>query len=283
MDERVSEYRDSHASSSHEPSSELQQRTKITRAPYRRRIGEVVLRAKIFGGMIAADHKVLSEGYESRNNHRYAVVAPALATQWIRTYPCRTKTSQETERSSQKFFEPTKKTKVVYTDNSWELGKACEDLSYNHCTSTPHRSETNGIAERAVRRIKERTSAVLLQSGPDENWWEDSIGCYCHLRNIQDRLSDGKTTFESRFREPFKGPIIPFGSLVEYHPVSTKDQSRIHQFGKQVLPGIFFGYVLYAGRIWEGDILVVDLEELEEMDASEIHAKRLNAKEVIMP
>ena len=25
------------------------------------------------------------------------------------------------------------------------------DLSWNHCTSTPHRSETNGIAERAVR------------------------------------------------------------------------------------------------------------------------------------
>ena len=78
VDERVSEYRDSHASSSHEPSLELQQRTKITRAPYRRRIGEVVLRAQIFDGLIAADHKVLSEGYESRNNHRYAVVAPAF-------------------------------------------------------------------------------------------------------------------------------------------------------------------------------------------------------------
>ena len=30
-------------------------------------------------------------------------------------------------------------------------------------------------------------------------------------------------------------------------------------------------------------MLVVDLEELEEMDASEIDAKRLNAKEVILP
>ena len=44
----------------------------------------------------------------------------------------------------------------------------------------------------------------------------------------------------------FGGPIIPLGSLVEYHPLTAKDQSRIHQFGKKVLPGLFLGYVLYA-------------------------------------
>ena len=54
------------------------------------------------------------------------------------------------------------KPKVSYTDKSFEFGKACEDLAWNHCTSTPHRSETNGIAQRAVRRVKEGTSAVLL-------------------------------------------------------------------------------------------------------------------------
>ena len=30
----------------------------------------------------------------------------------------------------------------------------------------------------------------------------------------------------------FKGPLIPFGALVEYYPTTAKDQSRIHQFGK---------------------------------------------------
>ena len=43
-----------------------------------------------------------------------------------------------------------------------------------------------------------------------------------------------------------KGPIIPFGSLVAYYPISAKDQSRIHQFGKKVLSGLFLGYALYA-------------------------------------
>ena len=204
-----------------------------------------------------------------------------LATQWIQAYPCKTKTSQETQRSLQKFLEPNRKPKVIYTDISLEFGKACEDLSWNHCTSTPHRSETNGITERAVRRVKEGTSAVLLQSGLNENWWADSMECYTYLRNVTDLLSDGKTPFERRFGQPFKGPIIPFGSLVEYHPKTAKDQSRIHQFGKKVIAGLFLGYALYAGEIWKGDVLVAVFEELETMDASEFYSKRLNAKEVI--
>ena len=85
------------------------------------------------------------------------------------------------------------------------------------------------------------------------------------------------------FGEPFKGPIIPSGTIAEYHPISAKDLSRLHQFGTKVLPGLFLGYVLYSGRIWNGDILVADIEELEQMDAAEIYAKRRNAKEVLTP
>ena len=223
-------------------------RTKITRAPCRRRNGEAVLRASNFGDLITADHKVLSDNCESRNNHRYAVVVQDLATQWIQAYPCKNKTSQETQRSLQKFLEPEWKPKVIYTDNSLEFGKVCEDLSWNHCTSTPHRSETHGIAERAVRRVMEGTSAVLLQSGLNESWFADSLECYTYLRNVTDLLSDGKTPYERRFGQPFNGPIIPFGSLVEYYPITAKDQSRIHQFGKKVLLGLFLGYALYAGE-----------------------------------
>ena len=247
MDDGVHEHRDSHASSSHGVSSEptckrreelgkhsvyihfpkdrnceICLRTKISIAPCRRRNGGAVPRAENFGDLITADHKVLSENCESRNNHRYAIVVQDLATQWIQSYPCKTETSQETQRSLQKLLEPNRKPKVIYTDNSTEFGKSCADISWNHCTSTPHRSETNGIAERAVRRVKEGTSAVLLQSGLNEKWWADSMECFSYLRNIQDLLSDGKTSYERRLGEPFKGPIIPFGSLVEYYPVSQE-------------------------------------------------------------
>ena len=90
---------------------------------------------------------------------------------------------------------------------------------------------------------------------------------------------------------PMKGDIFylplsqmePFGAMVEYHLFSAKDQSRLHQFGAKVLPGIFLGYALYAGWIWKLDIVVADIEALDEMDGSESRAKRLNAKEVVTP
>ena len=217
VDDEIPVHGDSHASSSHEASlepttkrredlvkhsvythfpkdrnCEICKRTKITRAPCRRRNSGAVPRAENFGDLITADRKVLSDNCESRNNHRYAVVVQDLATQWIQAYPCKTKTSQETQRSLQKFLEPERNPKVIYTDNSLEFGKACEDLSWNHCTSTPHRSETNGIVERAVRRVKEGTSAVLLQPGLNQSWWADSMEWHTHLRNVTDPVSDGK-------------------------------------------------------------------------------------------
>ena len=131
--------------------------------------------------------------------------------------------------------------------------------------------------------MKEGTSAVLLQSGLGNEWWADSTECYCYLRYIQDLLSDGKTPYERRVGIPFNVPVTPFGAIVEYHPISAKDQSRLHQFGAKVLPSIFLGYAFNAGGIWKGDIMVADIEELEERDASDLQARRLNAKEVLTP
>ena len=71
-------------------------RPKISRTSCRRRTGTVVPRAEHVGDLKTADHKVFSEGCEPRHHHRYAVVVQGLATQWIQSYPCKTKTSQET-------------------------------------------------------------------------------------------------------------------------------------------------------------------------------------------
>ena len=98
-------------------------KTKITRAPCRKRTSAAIPRAESFFDLITADHKVLSEGCESRNNHRYAVVVQDLATQWIQSYPCKTKTSQETQKSLQKFLEPTRNQRSYTLTIPWNLAK----------------------------------------------------------------------------------------------------------------------------------------------------------------
>ena len=149
VDGEIPVHGDSHASSSHEASletttkrredlgkhsvetqfpkdrnREICKRIKISRAPCRRRTNGAVLRAENFCDLISADHKVLSDNCEARNNHRYAVVVQDLATQWIQAYPCKTKTSQEAQRSLQKFFwSPTGILKSFTLTIPWNLAK----------------------------------------------------------------------------------------------------------------------------------------------------------------
>ena len=106
VDDRVPEHRDSHASSSHELSLEQKPARSADSGKHsvethfsKDRNCEICQEdqnhkgsvqkthwwsrtsCRNFGDLITADHKFLSEGCESRNNHRYAVVMQDLATQ----------------------------------------------------------------------------------------------------------------------------------------------------------------------------------------------------------
>ena len=104
--------------------------------------------------------------------------------------------------------------------------------------------------------------------------------CYCDLKTY---CLMGRHLTNSGSANHFIGPIIPFGWMVQYHAISTKRLSRLHQFGEKFLPGIFLGYVLCAGGIWKGDILVADIEELERWTHQNSMLGDPNAKEVITP
>ena len=75
--------------------------------------------------------------------------------------------------------------------------------------------------------------------------------------------------------------MIPFGSMVEYHPISAKYSQDSINLVRKCYPRFLLGLALYARGIWKGETLVADIEELENLDASETHARRLNATEVL--
>ena len=184
-------------------------------------------RATQFGYVITADHKVLNGENESQLHHRCAV--------WV----IRAKSGQHQIREvcSESFLQKAS-LGVVDTDTSSEFTKPCDDLVWNHDKSTPRRSETTGIAGRAARRVKEGTSTLLVQSGFDEQWWEEAMEWSCYVRNIQDLWEDGKLlTKEDTIHSVC--PTMPFGAGILFYPISMKDRDRLQQFSSQVLQGTF--------------------------------------------
>ena len=105
--------------------------------------------------------------------------------------------SGDNEKPS-KILTPRINPRSIKTDNSLEFMRACKELNWNHERSSPRRSETKEIAERAVRRVKEGTSPVLVQSGLQESWLAEAMECYCYLRNLQDLPAEGQTPYERR-------------------------------------------------------------------------------------
>ena len=109
--------------------------------------------------------------------------------------------------------------------------------------------------------------------------------CYCFLRSFQDLFSDGRKPHERPFGIPFNGPVIPSGAIVEHHLYfCERPIENTSIWSKSLARNISrLCIVRGRGRIWKEDILIADIQELEEMDASEFHARRLNAQEVLTP
>ena len=66
--------------------------------------------------------------------------------------------------------------------------------------------------------------------------------------------------------------------MVEYFPNSAKDQSRLQQFDAKVYQEYSSDMHWLRGESGMETLLLADLEEMENLDASEIHPRKLSAK-----
>ena len=209
-----------------DPNCDICLKTKITRASCRRRAGTAVPRVEKLVNLITADHKILSEGSESRNNHRYAVVVQDLATQWLQSIPCKRKNFPGDPEEPNEVPGASKGTQSHLHWQSFGIWQVLRGIILESLYVNATQIGNKWDCRKSLAQNQGRDSAVLLQSGLDEKTWADSMECYCCLRNIQDLLSDGKSPYERRFGKPCKGPVIPFGAMVD-RQVWTKNRGRI--------------------------------------------------------
>ena len=116
------------------PNCEVCNRTKVTRAPCRSNSDDRADRLQIaerLGDLITAAHKVHKEEQEPRIHHPYAVAVHDLATQWIQSFPCQTKSALETQKSLRQFLHPEGNPRSLNTDNSVQLATELQSELYD--------------------------------------------------------------------------------------------------------------------------------------------------------
>ena len=114
---------------------------------------------------------------------------------------------------------------IAQIGNKWDCWKSSTQSERRHLRSI--------IAIRSGWKLVDRFNEILYLSAK-------------HSRSSVRWGEKKKTPYERRLGESFKGSMISFWAMIEYYPMTAKDQSRIHHFGKKVLPGLFLGYALYA-------------------------------------
>ena len=69
----------------------------------------------------------------------------------------------------------------------------CEDHEIIHKNTPPYSLESNGVAERKNKTLKEMMNAMLVSSGAPLNLGEEAILSTCHIQNRIPYKKTGKT------------------------------------------------------------------------------------------
>ena len=76
------------------------------------------------------------------------------------------------------------------------LNDYCENEGIIHEVTPPYSPESNGVAERKNRTLKEMMNSLLVSASTPHNLWGEAILFACHLQNRIPYKKTGKTPYE---------------------------------------------------------------------------------------
>ncbi|KAL2091867.1 hypothetical protein ACEWY4_011665 [Coilia grayii] len=133
------------------------------------------------GEHYSADIAYMTPIGEKRN--KYALVVVDNAGGDGEMFPLRVMTASNIAQGLCRFFSSRKTAKSLRTDNAMNfrgnpIQRLLEQLGIKHVASIPYKSNTNGVAERAIRTIKELISADLKTK------WDTPLGILALNRHV---------------------------------------------------------------------------------------------------
>ena len=134
--------------------------------PYAAKGGADHHKAERFGDHITGDAMAL-HGLKNRGVHGEpnAIVIRDVATDFVDTFPCKSRTVEDAHASFLKFQGPRDKIKYWYSDKAPELRDAAVKMEWALDGATPGMPWTNGLAESSVKSILHGNRACLMGAG----------------------------------------------------------------------------------------------------------------------
>ena len=119
------------------------------------------------------------------------------------------------------------------------IGDYCAKYGIVHEVTAPYSPQSNGVAERKNRTLKEMMNAMLLSSGLPQNMWGEAILSSNYLLNRVPRKKQDKTPYELwKGRRPSYKYLKVWGCLAK---VAIPAPKRI-KIGHRTVDCIFIGY-----------------------------------------
>ena len=174
-----------------------------------------------FGHPVTGRHRTRNVGKESRCGHRNAPIVQDKFPNWIQGYPMKTKDTSERIVRLQRFLGLFSESRDKFSGKSRKLIQACQDLQWNHDKNT-------------------LSSLRNKRSGRHGHPQSETRDC-CRTCTTVD------TTFTTRWpiarhliKNVMSKNLTDRSFLAEHFgcvPITAKDKSRTHQFGKKTLSG----------------------------------------------
>ncbi|WJZ97445.1 hypothetical protein VitviT2T_016048 [Vitis vinifera] len=152
-----------------------------------------------------------------------------------------------------------KKIKVLRSDRGGEYESPFVDIFAQHGiiheTTTPYSPQSNGVAERKNRTLKEMMNAMLISSSLPQNMWGEAILTANYLLNKVPKKKAEKTPYELwKGRKPSYTYLRMWGCLAK---VAVPPPKKV-KIGPKTIDCIFIGYAhnsnAYRFLVYESNI-----------------------------